>query len=90
MTAELSQQHVAEAFAAAAEAAGLKLVVVVAGKVDDDLFLVTMTVRNPVAEGEDDKYLVSTKTFEIDDEAQLRRIAAARAQLFTNAIPTIH
>lgn len=90
MSEVLSPLFVAEAFAAAATSAGLGQVVVVAGKVDDNLFLVTMTVRNPVAEGQNDKYLASSRTFEFDDETHLRRIAFERARFFAEAIPTIH
>ncbi len=85
----LTMQHVADEFLAAADAAGLKKVFVLVSQCNDE-FVVTMSLPNPVAVGEDDQLLVSCCPYQFDDEKHVRRVATAKAQMFADSIPTIH
>lgn len=85
-----TDDSVATAFLAAAESAGLKKVFVLVGKIGDDAFVVTMSVRNPASLGEDDECLASCRPYEFEDAAQVREAAAAKARMFARSIPTIH
>ena len=86
----LTKDLIADEFIAAAEAVGLKKVMVLVGAVYDDIFVVTMTVANPVARGLYDQFLVTSCPYEFDDQEHVKELAVARARLFVRAIPTIH
>jgi hypothetical protein len=86
----LTKQYVADAFLAAARAAGLKQVMVLVGRVVGNEFVVTLTLKNPVAAGEDDEVLVNSSPYEFESAAHVKRIAAAKGRLFAESIPTIH
>lgn len=86
----LTNDFVASAFLAAAQAAGLKKLFVLVGQVDHHDFVVTLTLPNPVATGEDDQVLVCSGCYEFEIADHVKRIAARKARLFAEAIPTIH
>lgn len=86
----ISNEFVADEFLAAARAAGLKEVAVLVAQLDDYEFVVTLTFCNPVAVGENDRFLVSTLPYEFHDARDVKQIAAAKAVKFAAAIPTIH
>ena len=86
----LTKDLIADEFIAAAAAVGLKKVMVLVGAVDADIFVVTMTVANPVARGLDDQFLVTSSPYEFDDADHVKELARAKAWLFVRTIPTIH
>ena len=86
----LTNDFVATEFLAAAELAGLKKVFVLVGKIGDNAFVVTMSVRNPASLGEDDRCLASSCPYEFDDAGHVGEVAAAKARMFARSIPTIH
>lgn len=86
----LTKEFIADEFLVAAAAAGLKKVFVLVGKVCDGEFVVTMSLQNPTAIGENNRFLVSSCPYEFDDVKHVRQIAADKAAMFARVIPTIH
>lgn len=86
----LTQQYVADEFLAAADAAGLRKAMVLVGRIAAREFLVTLTLPNPVAAGSDDEMLVCSALYDFENAAHVKRVAADRARLFVESIPTIH
>jgi hypothetical protein len=86
----LTKDFIASEFLAATEAAGLKKVMVLVGKIGHDEYVVTVSIVNPTAASLEARFLVSSCPYEFEDKKHVREIANEKAAMFARALPTIH